>query len=227
MTSINYNQSILSPGTGAPIYNPNPNVGMNLHNLNKMNITPMNYNPNLTKENVQMNQMANQQIKRVKQVEHQQQNLAMNQNQNNNENNIESFKNKDNSFWHHVKKHFDDIIRMDKKRIYEILELIQYSVIYAVITFFVANFMDNYLFEPRDPNKTYWQVFRTVIFEIVLIILTVFYQKKIVKMIPFIFHKDPDYKRSKLDKYFVLVTISLAILRSNLKDKLQFLERQF
>ena len=84
-------------------------------------------------------------------------------------------------------------------RIMQILELIQYSVIYFFVAFVFGTGLD-FVFSDYDENKSSWLVVGEVLLQGILIILGAFYIKKLVKLMPFILKLDLDGD-GKIQKY--------------------------
>ena len=96
------------------------------------------------------------------------------------------------------------LTNMGDVRIMQILELIQYSIVYFFVAFVFGTGLD-FFFADYDETKESWKIMGEVLLQALLIILGAFYIKKIVKLMPFIFYLkidlDGDGKVQKYNPY--------------------------
>jgi len=72
---------------------------------------------------------------------------------------------------------------MDTIRRYRLLEIVQYTTFYMLLTLAIAPRLDE-LFPTLDESKKYSTILFETILQIVILSLCIFYIKKIVKLIP-------------------------------------------
>ncbi len=95
------------------------------------------------------------------------------------------FKFQDNTM-EYMSKRFNNLIAVDNIRLMQVLELIQYSVLYFVVAFVAGTTMDN-IFPDFDPKESSGQLILEVLAQSVLTIIVAFYIRKLVKIVPFAF----------------------------------------
>ena len=78
---------------------------------------------------------------------------------------------------------FRDLISIDKHRFNELYEILQYSVIYMIISFFWGFYL-NRMFPPLDEEKSNIQILSEIVLQAVAIALSIFYIRKLCQMIP-------------------------------------------
>jgi hypothetical protein len=132
---------------------------------------------------------------------------------------------------HHVKRHIKSLFAADKVRFMEIVESIQYGIVYLVIGFMAGTVLDYSFpsFNEETPTKV---VFLEVVLQSVLLIVLVFYVRLLVKTMPslFDFHlgKRVRYVPYSTSEYGGELMISLAVIGAqfHLIKKLDFLSRK-
>ena len=84
----------------------------------------------------------------------------------------------------YIAERFNKLVAFDKIRLLKIVEMSQYAFFYVIIAFILGYFTDK-IFPKRDEEtKTVTLIVETIIQSMVAVI-TVFYIRKIVKLIPF------------------------------------------
>ncbi len=130
----------------------------------------------------------------------------------------------------------DKLIRINEVRIMEILESLQYGIGYIVICFFLGVSLD-FLFPKFDENKDVLLIFGEVVVQCLALILFVFYGRKLVKIMPFLFHFNraifggssvPKYRAYESTEYEgeVVIGFVLVATQTNLLKKIDLLSRQ-
>ena len=84
---------------------------------------------------------------------------------------------------YNYKKQLKDLISVDKKRIKELTEIIQYSVIYIIICLIFGIILNKFSPDPDENEKSYI-IFIDLIIQSILISLCVYYIRKICHLIP-------------------------------------------
>lgn len=132
----------------------------------------------------------------------------------------------------HFQTHMESLFAADKVRFMELIESIQYGFGYLIVGFFAGTVLDNSFptFDEKTPVRT---VFLEVILQSILLIILVFYVRKVVKAMPSIFdlhygkRKGFHFRPYSASEYGGELMISLAVIGAqfHLIRKLDFLSR--
>lgn len=131
------------------------------------------------------------------------------------------------------KAHFISRIRklfnLNIIRINELSETIQYVILYGIVTFYVGTWA-NELFPHFDKSKaTHW-IMLEVLAQTVFLVVCVFYIRKLVKAVPFLFYIPGRFKyRPYLSTEFqgeIVISIIFISLQINLVKKLEELSKR-
>ena len=95
----------------------------------------------------------------------------------------------------HVKKHFNKLISVDKIRMHKLLFVAQYSSLYVFVGILLGSLTD-YLFPPYDPEKEPLDIVKELALQTVVIAISIFYSRKLVKMVPYLFNFDNSFSNS-------------------------------
>jgi len=129
----------------------------------------------------------------------------------------------------HVKKQFNKLIAIDKIRMHKLLFVTQYSMLYVFVGVLLGSFTD-YLFPPYDPEKEPLDIVKELALQTVVIALAIFYSRKLVKIVPYLFNFDNSFSNShaknipEFQGTIVLALVFVATQTSYLK-KLQHLSK--
>jgi len=134
----------------------------------------------------------------------------------------------------HVETHVKSLIKTDMTRFMELIEGIQYGLAYLIIGFLAGTLLD-YSFPNHDENTPVKTVLVEALLQCILLIVLVFYVRKLVKIMPslfdihFGFTKKGKYKAYSASEYGGELMISLAVIGAqfHLIKKLDFLSRKF
>ena len=89
------------------------------------------------------------------------------------------------------KAHFISRVRklfnMNSVRLNEITEIVQYVILYGIVTFYVGTWT-NVIFPVFDPKKATWELMLEVLGQTIVLTIAVFYIRKLVKAVPFLFY---------------------------------------
>jgi len=138
--------------------------------------------------------------------------------------------------WKHVKERLASLLSFDEIRIMEILESLQFGIAYFFVGFVSGTLLD-WAFPKFNEDETVWEVLRQVVIQSVLLILLIFYIRKFVKIMPFMFvlnfdangdNKTDPYRPYKASEYGGEIMIAVAVIGAqfNLIKKLDFLSRK-
>lgn len=132
----------------------------------------------------------------------------------------------------HFESHIQSLFAVDKVRLMELLESIQFGFGYLVTGFFAGTLLD-YSFPSFNDDTPVLTVFLEVILQSLALIVVVFYIRLIVKSMPslFDFHlgKHLRYVPYSASEYGGELMISLAVIGAqfHLIKKLDFLSKKF
>ncbi len=137
----------------------------------------------------------------------------------------------------HIESHVKSFIQADMIRFMELLESIQYGLGYLIIGFLAGTVLD-YSFPNHDENTPVETVLIEVLLQCILLIILVFYVRKLVKIMPSLFDlhfgfsktiQSSKYKAYSASEYGGELMIAVAILGAqfHLIKKLDFLSRKF
>ena len=128
------------------------------------------------------------------------------------------------------------LIAFGDVRIMQILESLQYGIIYFILGFMIGTMLDT-LFPIFDEDAPVEDVITQTILQSVAIIVAVFYTKNIAKLIPFLFvliwdldgdGKIASYKPYTTSEYDGSIIIGLVLIgsQSNFRRKIDLLTRE-
>lgn len=83
----------------------------------------------------------------------------------------------------HFERGLEDLVRFDKGRMNELLEIVQYGTVYC-ITAFVASSGLNLLFTPYSEKVSTGRLAAEVIWELLLNVITIYYLRLLVRSVP-------------------------------------------
>jgi len=128
----------------------------------------------------------------------------------------------------YVENRFDRLSRIDDIRLIELLESIQYGLGYLFVGFFLGVGTDM-LFPVYTAEKDIWTVFSEVILQCITLIIVVFYCRKIVKLMPFLFAFNSKYRVHESEEYHgeIMIAVVLIGVQINLIKKLDLLSKKF
>ena len=132
----------------------------------------------------------------------------------------------------YVKDRVSSLFRFDQIRIMQLLEVVQYTVIYFVLGFFLGATLDM-LFPRFNEKEDIERVTLEVLGQLIVFVVFIFYIRKIVKLVPFLFVLGgPAGKKFipyKTTEYEGEITIGLVVIASqfNLIKKIDLLSREF
>ena len=95
----------------------------------------------------------------------------------------------------HIKKQFDKLISVDKIRMHKLLFVMQYTLLYVIVGIFLGSLLDH-LFPEYDPEKEHMDIVKELALQTVVIGVTLFYARKLVKVVPYLFNFDNSFSNS-------------------------------
>ena len=131
------------------------------------------------------------------------------------------------------KAHFMGRIRklfnLNTIRINEISETIQYTILYGIVAFNVGTWT-NAVFPHFDKTKSTWELMLEVLGQTTVLAICVFYIRKLVKTVPFLFYLPGKYSYNPyLSTEFhgeIVISIIFITLQTNLIKKLEELSKR-
>ena len=134
----------------------------------------------------------------------------------------------------HVRTRTEKLFLNNEIRVMELLESIQYGVLYLVVGFITGVTLD-YSFPNFNEQTKTSVLFTEVALQCILLIVLVFYIRKLVKIVPFLFVIDftgsgkSSYKPYEASEYSGEIIIAIVLLGAqfNLIKKLDLLSRRF
>ena len=113
----------------------------------------------------------------------------------------------------HVDERVDKLFRFDAIRINELFETVQYTIIYAVTSFF-AGLGINSMFPEYNEKTPTLNLVLEILGELCTIIIAIFYMRKINKLVPFflLFANTKSYIPYQTTEYNGEITISLVFV---------------
>ena len=113
----------------------------------------------------------------------------------------------------HVDERVDKLFRFDAIRINELFETFQYTIIYAVTSFF-AGLGINSMFPEYNEKTPTLNLVLEILGELCTIIIAIFYMRKINKLVPFflLFANTKSYIPYQTTEYNGEITISLVFV---------------
>lgn len=129
----------------------------------------------------------------------------------------------------HIKERMKSLIEINPIRTMQILEAFQYGLAYLVFSFLAGSFLDT-LFPLPDEIKETNKIFLEVVLQSLLFIIAVFYIRKLVKIMPFVFYiPGTKYRPYEIDEYSGEIIIGLVFIATqfSLLKKIDILSRRF
>lgn len=138
--------------------------------------------------------------------------------------------------WKHTKDRAISLVRFDEIRVMQLLETVQYGALYFFLGFFLGAGLE-VLFPKFNEDEPVQDVISQVLGQSLLFIVLVFYIRKLVKLVPFLFvlqwdlngnGKVANYKPYRSLEYSGELTIGLVVVSSqiNLMKKIDLLSRE-
>lgn len=124
----------------------------------------------------------------------------------------------------YIEDRFKKLVSFDKVRLYKLLEISQYILLYLLISMPISVLLEE-IFPDVDENKSTWKIMIEIILQIIALGILIFYIMKVVKLVPFIFMGDKSYIEHKVFEYEGSITLSLVLLgtQKNLVSKIHII----
>lgn len=128
----------------------------------------------------------------------------------------------------HIQDRWESLITFDAIRIQNLLETLQYGLLYLIAGFLAGSFLDT-LFPLAEEKKDTIEILGEVIAQSMLLIITIYYVRKLVKVVPFMFQFTKSYRPYGATEYSGEVMIAIVLIGSqfSLLKKIDILSRRF
>jgi hypothetical protein len=134
-------------------------------------------------------------------------------------------------------KRLASLVQFDEVRLMQIFESIQYCLGYLVVGFLFGTILDS-VFPKFEEEKETTSIFLEVILQTIALIILIFYTRKVVKLMPFLFTVNFDvngdgviqkYRPYESTEYSGEITIAIILIGSqiNFIRKIDVLSRRF
>jgi hypothetical protein len=128
-------------------------------------------------------------------------------------------------------KYFEDrltkLITFDKIRLYKLLEITQYTLLYLIISIPTSVIIEE-IFPEVDESKSMVRIMVEIILQMILLSILVFYILKIIKLVPFILMGDKNYVAHNVFEYEGSVTLSFIMIgtQQNMISKIHIIRKR-
>ena len=124
---------------------------------------------------------------------------------------------------------FQDITQFDQVRLLHLLEIAQNMLLSFVTGFYIGHYLDE-LFPSYDDKKETYKIVWEVAGQLVLTVIVLFYLKKAIALIPFVFSGTSVYANSQTKEDQSGIAIGFALIfvsiQNNLLNKIKLLEKR-
>ena len=128
----------------------------------------------------------------------------------------------------HISENLKKLLTVDKVRGHHILEILEYSLLYAVVAGLAALGIEK-IFPSPDEQKSSQRIVVEVLLQCMLSAVAVYYIRKVVKIVPYIFETSADYNPHDVMEYNGEIMIAIVFIgfQKNLLTKLDILRKRF
>ena len=127
----------------------------------------------------------------------------------------------------HFEQRFKSLFAADTIRFMELFETLQYGFLYIFVSFFVGSFLDTFFSLPDEKTST-GKLMIEVILQSLLFVISVFYIRKIVKLVPLAVSVK-GFRPYETDEYSgeMIIAVVLVATQFGLLKKIDILSRRF
>lgn len=127
----------------------------------------------------------------------------------------------------HFEERFQSLIAADRIRFMQLFEILQYGFLYILVSFFLGSFFDT-LFTAPDEKTPTEKMFLEVILQSLLFVISVFYIRKLVKLVPLAISAK-GFRPYETDEYSgeMIIAVVLVATQFGLLKKIDILSRRF
>lgn len=126
----------------------------------------------------------------------------------------------------------ESLLRVDTVRASKLLEQIQFAIIVFIIAFFVGSYTDKLFPVKKDvENITNFELYKDLLLQLCLIVISSYYITKFVKIIPFFFKLSDKYIPSAHGESMAGASLAMAIIfvgvQKNFQSRITILKNRF
>lgn len=130
------------------------------------------------------------------------------------------------------KESFESLLRVDTVRASKLLEQIQFAIIVFIIAFFVGSSTDKLFPLQKDvENISNFELYKDLLLQLCLIVISSYYITKLVKIIPFFFNLSDKYIPSAHGESMAGAGLAMAIIfvgvQKNFQTRITILKSRF
>ncbi len=127
----------------------------------------------------------------------------------------------------HFEQRLESLLAADTIRFMQLFEILQYGFLYILASFFAGSFVDT-LFPKPDEKAPTGKLLVEVTLQSLLFVLSVFYIRKIVKLVPLAI-KAKGFRPYETDEYSgeMIIAVVLVATQFGLLKKIDILSRRF
>lgn len=120
----------------------------------------------------------------------------------------------------------ESLLRFDKIRLYKLAELSQYSILACFLAMFVGSKINKYLIPDYSETESVAEKVVYLMWNLILIMVSLYYIRKIVFLVPYLFSFDSDYTVSRGGESLLGFSVGFAIVfgatQTNFRDRFLF-----
>jgi hypothetical protein len=140
--------------------------------------------------------------------------------------------------WEHFKKGMLDFIRIDRMRLFQLLGIFQYTILYGLVCFYLGSTLESF-FPDADEAKSSWTIAVEVLGQCFILAVSLFYIRIFIKAVPaiptFFLHRrtrghgdlsTASYRFSEYQGELIVAIIFIGV-QLNLLTKISILAKRF
>lgn len=126
----------------------------------------------------------------------------------------------------------ENLLRVDTVRASKLLEQIQFAIIVFIIAFFVGSYTDKLFPVKKNVESiTDFELYKDLLLQLCLIVISSYYITKLVKIIPFFFKLSNQYIPSSHGESMAGASLAMAIIfvgvQKNFQTRIGILKNRF
>ena len=112
------------------------------------------------------------------------------------------------------------LLAVDKIRFYKLAELSQYSILTIMISLYIGKFVNRVMPDyTKDEDPLYTWLY--VMINVVLFVISWYYIRKILTLVPFVLSFDKDYTPSRKAEYLIGFSVGFSLSFGSTQTKLK------
>lgn len=127
----------------------------------------------------------------------------------------------------YFEQRLESLLATDSIRFMQLFEILQYGFLYIVVSFLIGSFLDTLFSEPKETTPTVQLLTETTL-QSLLFVLSVFYIRKLVKLVPLGIHTK-GYRPYETTEYSGEIAIAVVLIATQfgLLKKIDILSHRF